>query len=118
MLGIFTNVSYASFPVNQDAKIEIVETIKSPEYENSPPILGVLSLILSVIGLILIFTPIFGTGFVTILSAIILGIIGLFYKRSRILSIVSILLSLISLLIGLIIISMLAMGGVGAAFGG
>ena len=52
----FTNVSYASFPVNQNTQTEIVETIESPSYGNSQPnwdkifqILGWLSLILSVV---------------------------------------------------------------------
>ena len=112
------HISYASFPVNQDAQTEIVETIESPSYRNSPPILGILSLILSAVGLILFFTPAIGTGLLLILFAIIFGLIGLFKKRSRMLSIASILLSLIILLIGLIIVSMIAMGGVGAAFGG
>ena len=112
-----THISYASFPVNQDAQTETVETIESPSYGNSPPILGILSLILSLVGLILLFTPAIGTGLLLILFAIIFGLIGLFKKRSRMLSIASILLSLIILLIGLIIVSMMAMGGVGAAFG-
>ena len=112
------HISYASFPVHQDAQTEIVETIESPSYGKSPPILGILSLILSLVGLILLFTPAIGTGLLLILFAIIFGLIGLFKKRSRMLSIASILLSLIILLIGLIIVSMIAMAGVGAAFGG
>ena len=112
------HISYASFPVNQDTQTEIVETIESPSYRNSPPNLGILSLILSSVGLILFFTPAIGTGLLLILFAIIFGLIGLFKKRSRMLSIVSILLSLVILLIGVIIVSLIAMGGVGAAFGG
>tara|TARA_B110000444_G_C18630042_1_gene496383 strand:+ start:252 stop:635 length:384 start_codon:yes stop_codon:yes gene_type:complete len=118
IITTLTYVSYASFPVNQDAQIEIGETIESPSYGNSPPILGILSLILSLVGLILLFTPAIGTGLLLIPFAIIFGLIGLFKKRSRMLSIASILLSLIILLIGLIIVSMIAMAGVGAAFGG
>ena len=117
-LTTFIHISYASFPVNQDAQTEIVETIESPSYRNSPPILGILSLILSAVGLILFFTPAIGTGLLLILFAIIFGLIGLFKKSSRMLSIVSILLSLIILLIGFIIVIMIAMGGVGSAFGG
>ena len=117
-LTTLIHISYASFPVNQDTQTEIVETIESPSYRNSSPILGILSLILSAVGLILFFTPAIGTGLLLILFAIISGIIGLFKKRSRMLSIVSILLSLIILLIGFIIFSMIVMGGVGAAFGG
>ena len=117
-LTTLTHISYASFPVNQDAQTEIVETIESPRYGNSPPILGILSLILYLVGLILLFTPVIGTGLLLISFAIIFGLIGLFKKRSRMLSITSILLSMITLLIGLIIVSMIAMAGVGAAFGG
>ena len=113
-----THISYASFPVNQDAQTETVETIESPSYGNSPPILGILSLILSLVGLILLFTPAIGAGLLLIPFAFIFGLIGLFKKRSRMLSIASILLLLIILLIGLIIVSMMAIGGVGAAFGG
>ncbi len=114
-----THISYASFPVNQDSQTEIVETIESPSYGNSPPILGILSLILSVVGLILVFTPdTIGTGITLLLFAIIFGLIGLFKKRSRVLSIASILLSLIAILIGLLIVSIVAFGVVGGAFGG
>ena len=113
-----THISYASFPVNQDAQTEIVETIESPTYGNSPPILGILSLILSVVGLILVFTPAIGTGITLLLFAIIFGLIGLFKKRSRVLSIASILLSLIAILIGLLIVSIVIFGAVGGAFGG
>ena len=108
-----THISYASFPVNQDAQTEIVETIESPSYGNSPPILGILSLILSVVGLILFFTPAIGTGLVLILFAIIFGLIGLFKKRSRILSMTGILFSVISIVIGLIRFIAAAAGGLG-----
>jgi len=108
-----THISYASFPVNQDAQTEIVETIESPNYGNSPPILGILSLILSVVGLILFFTPAIGTGLVLILFAIIFGLIGLFKKRSRMLSMTGILLSVISIVIGLIRFIAAAAGSLG-----
>ena len=112
-LTTFTNVSYASFPVNQNTQTEIVETIESPSYGNSPSILGFLSLILSVVGLILFFTPAIGTGLVLILFAIIFGLIGLFKKRSRILSMTGILFSVISIVIGLIRFIAAAAGGLG-----
>ena len=108
-----THISYASFPVNQDTQTEIVETIESPSYGNSPSILGFLSLILSVVGLILFFTPAIGTGLVLISFAIIFGLIGLFKKRSRILSMTGILLSVISIVIGLIRFIAAAAGGLG-----
>ena len=108
-----TNVSYASFPVTENTQTEVVELIESPNYGNSPSILGFLSLILSVVGLILFFTPAIGTGLVLILFAIIFGLIGLFKKRSRILSMTGILLSVISIVIGLIRFIAAAAGGLG-----
>ena len=109
----FSNVSYASFPVTENTQTEVVELIESPNYGNSPSILGFLSLILSVVGLILFFTPAIGTGLVLILFAIIFGLIGLFKKRSRILSMTGILLSVISIVIGLIRFIAAAAGGLG-----
>ena len=108
-----THISYASFPINQDTETEIVETIESPSYGNSPPILGIMSLILSVVGLILFFTPAIGTGLVLISFAIIFGLIGLFKKRSRMLSMTGILLSIISIVIGLIRFIAAAAGSLG-----
>ena len=112
-----TNVSYASFPVNQNTQTEIVETIESPSYGNSQPnwdkifqILGWLSLILSVVFLIQIFNS-FLEFFPAILDlepdilqaislygAIIFGIPGLFRKRSRKLSIISLSLFILSII--------------------
>jgi len=108
-----THISYASFPINQDTQTEIVETIESPSYGNSPPILGILSLTLSVVGLILFFTPAIGTGLLLILFAIIFGLIGLLKKRSRMLSMTGILLSVISIVIGLIRFIAAAAGSLG-----
>jgi hypothetical protein len=117
----FTNVSYASFPVNQNTQTEIVETIESPSYGNSQPnwdkifqILGWLSLILSVVYFIAVLvlfwdfsyeaTGLYGKWGEFILfilfGAIILGIPGLFKKRSRKLSIIS--LSLLFLSVALL----------------
>ena len=113
----FTNVSYASFPVNQNTQTEIVETIESPSYGNSQPnwdkifqiifqILGWLSLILSVVFFIAVFALFMdfsyestglGEFFLSFLyGAIILGIPGFFKKRSRMLSIISVSLSILS----------------------
>ncbi|MBT4477790.1 MAG: hypothetical protein HOC66_00095 [Flavobacteriales bacterium] len=118
-----TNVSYASFPVNQNTQTEIVETIESPSYGNSQPnwdkifqILGWLSLILSVVYFIAVLgqfkdfsydnTGLYGKWGEFILfilyGAIILGIPGFFKKRSRMLSIRS--LSLLILSFALLVI--------------
>jgi len=108
-----THISYASFPVNQDLQTESVEPIVSPSHGNSPPVLGILSLLLSVFGLILFTTSYVGIGVVLILFAIIFGLIGLFVKRSRMLSITGILLSVISIVIGLIRFIAAAAGSLG-----
>ena len=124
-----TNVSYASFPVNQNTQTEIVETIESPSYGNSKPnwdkifqILGWLSLILSVVwfiialNIILQFFPAILDLEPEILTAIpaygaiIFGIPGLFRKRSRMLSIRSLslfILSILMLVVWLIILIIL-----------
>ena len=109
----FTHISYASFPVHQNTQTEIVETIESPSYGNSQPIvgkifqiLGFLSLIFSVVSLILMLTPIFPDGSIRripfVSFALIFGIIGLFKKRSRVLSMIGIILSFIVVVIGMI----------------
>ena len=117
----FTNVSYASFPVNQNTQTEIVETIESPSYGNSQPnwdkifqiifqILGWLSLILSVVVFIYVLgvvvlqvIPDFPDVYFDIfLTSIVVGIPGLFKKRSRMLSIRS--LSLLILSFALLVI--------------
>ena len=121
-----TNVSYASFPVNQNTQTEIVEPIESPSYGNSQPnwdkifqILGWLSLIFSVVNFIIALNIILQF-FPAILDlepeiltaipaygAIIFGIPGLFKKRSRMLSIISLSLMILSILIAFIFLIIL-----------
>ena len=112
-----TNVSYASFPVEQNTQTEIVSEI--PNYGNKQSIWGILSLSLSVIGIILLFTPALGTGLILHLLAIIFGVIG-FNKNLKGLAISAFVLSLISLLVLILytFILILSGGGLGAAFGG
>ena len=122
----FTNVSYASFPVNQNTQTEIVETIESPSYGNSQPnwdkifqILGWLSLTSSVVFFIHVLNLILGlfpaeyNFMIPAYVAIILGMPGFFQKkitkmylknlkRSRMLSIISVSLSILSILIAFI----------------
>ena len=39
ILGLlFSNVSYASFPVTENTQIDVVELIESPNYGNSQPV--------------------------------------------------------------------------------
>ena len=118
-LTIFSNVSYPSFPMSENVQTEVMETIEIPTYGNSQSIWGVLSLSLSVIGIILLFTPALGTGLILHLLAIIFGAIG-FNKNLKGLAISGFVLSLISLLVLILytFILILSGGGVGAAFGG
>ena len=113
----FTNVSYASFPVEQNTQTEIVSEI--PNYGNKQSIWGILSLSLSVIGIILLFTPALGISLILHLLAIIFGAIG-FNKNLKGLAISGFVLSLISLvvLILYILILFLSAASLGAAFGG
>ena len=112
----FSHVSYASFPVHQNTQKEVVSEVT--DFETSKPILGILSLSLSVVGSILILTPALPIGIMLNVFAVIFGFIGFFKKRSRMLSIIGVLLSILSILIVLMIISIMAFGVVGAAFGG
>ena len=116
-LTTFTNVSYASFPVEQNTQTEIVSEI--PNYGNKQSIWGILSLSLSVIGIILLFTPAIGTGLILHLLAIIFGAIG-FNKKLKGLAISGFVLSLTSLVVGIlyILILFLSAASLGAAFGG
>ena len=112
-----TNVSYASFPIEQNTQTEIVSEI--PNYGNKQSIWGILSLSLSVIGIILLFTPALGTGLILHLLAIIFGAIG-FNKNLKGLAISGFVLSLISLLVLILYIMLLFLsaGALGGAFGG
>ena len=107
----FTNVSYASFPVEQNTQTEIVSEI--PNYGNRQSIWGILSLTLAVIGIILLFTPNIGTGLLLHLLAIIFGAIG-FNKDLKGLAISGFVLSLISLFVLLLyFVILIAAGGSG-----
>ena len=115
-LTTFTNVSYVSFPVNQNTQTEVVETIESPNYGNSQPIWAILSFSFLLLGLISV--PFVPLTFLFSLLAIIFGAIG-FNKKLKGLAITSFVLGLILLILTLVfIVLVLLYGGVGAAFGG
>ena len=95
-LVTLTTVRHASFPVSHTLKVKqnIEETIKYSSYGNSQTIvdqifqfLGFLSLILSVVGLILILTPVMEDGVIRripiILFATTFGLIGLLRKSQE-----------------------------------
>tara|TARA_B100001142_G_scaffold260746_1_gene263202 strand:+ start:115 stop:459 length:345 start_codon:yes stop_codon:yes gene_type:complete len=95
-----TNISYASFPVIEGSYTEVVETIESTSYnENTLPILGILSLIFSIVGLILLSTSAILSAPMVFAMSIISGVVGLFHRRSRRLSITGIILSVITIVI-------------------
>ena len=104
----FTNVSYASFPVNQNTQTEIIETIESPNYANSPSIWGILSLSCVLLSLFLV-PNVFAIAIVSLLG-VIFGAIG-FNKKLKGLAITGFIFSLIFLIISLVAIL------IGLAFG-
>ena len=114
----FTNVSYASFPVAETQKTEIVESINSelPTYRSGNSVWGILSLSCALLSIILIpnllaIVPIS-------LLGVIFGAIG-FNKKRKGLAITGFVLSLIFLTISLVaVVVFILFGGVGAAFGG
>ena len=77
ILTTFMNVSYASFPVTQDVKTEIVyEKTEIPTYGNRQSIWGVLSFIFAVVGGLLYLTPYVLSGWMLAICAIVFGAIG------------------------------------------
>ena len=73
----FGNVSFASFPVTQDVKTEIVyEKTEIPTYGNRQSIWGVLSFIFAVVGGLLYLTPYVLSGWMLAICAIVFGAIG------------------------------------------
>ena len=112
----FTNVSYASFPVNQNFQKEIVETIESPSYGNRQPVWSILSLIFTLISLGSLSNPLAAT--IMALLGVIFGSIG-FNKKLKGLAITGFILSLIIFLLSsLIAFTIFANGGDPTKLGG
>ena len=111
-----TNVSYASFPVNQNTQKEIVETIESPSYGNRQPVWSILSLIFTLISLGSLSNPLAAT--IMALLGVIFGSIG-FNKKLKGLAITGFILSLIIFLLSsLIAFTIFAYGGDPTKLGG
>jgi len=111
-----TNVSYASFPVNQNTQKEIVETIESPSYGNRQPVWSILSLIFTLISLGSLSNPLAAT--IMALLGVIFGSIG-FNKKLKGLAITGFILSLIIFLLSsLIAFTIFANGGDPTKLGG
>ena len=76
-LTTLTSVSYASFPVSENTKTELVfENTEIPTYGNRQSIWGVLSFVFAVVGGLLYFTIYGPTGWTLAICAIVFGAIG------------------------------------------
>ena len=109
-LTTLMNVSYASFPVTENQQTEIVESNNAelPNYSNSTPVWGILSLSCVLLSLFLV-PNVFTIAIVSLLG-VIFGAIG-FNKKLKGLAITGFIFSLIFLIISLVAIL------IGLAFG-
>ena len=116
LLAAFSNVIFASFPVNEKEIVLISENIEAPAYAEEKKIWGNLSFYLSILSLLSLAD--IRSSLLFSLSAIIFGIIGL----TRIVNwkeITGLIIGLISAIIGISLIGLvISSGGLGAAFGG
>ena len=116
ILTTFSNINYASFPVNEKEIVLISESIEAPIYTEEKKIWGNLSFYLSILSLLIL--PNAGSSLLLSISAIIFGIIGLTRKVNW-KEITGLIIGLISALIGIsLIMLVISGGGLGAAFGG
>ena len=116
ILTTFSNINYASFPVNENGKVLISENTEAPAYAEEKKIWGNLSFYLSILSLLIL--PDIGSSLLLSISAIIFGIIGLTRKVNW-KEITGLIIGLISALIGIsLIMLVISGGGLGAAFGG
>ena len=116
ILTTFSNINYASFPVNEKEIVLISESIEAPIYTEEKKIWGNLSFYLSILSLLILPNP--GSSLLLSISAIIFGIIGL-TRNVNWKEITGLIIGLISALIGIsIIMLVISGGGLGAAFGG
>ena len=116
ILTTFSNINYASFPVNEKEIVLISENIEAPAYAEEKKIWGNLSFYLSILSLLILPNP--GSSLLLSISAIIFGIIGLTRKVNW-KEITGLIIGLISAIIGIsLIMLVISGGGLGAAFGG
>ena len=78
ILTTFSNINYASFPVNEKEIVLISESIEAPIYTEEKKIWGNLSFYLSILSLLIL--PDIGSSLLFSVSAITFGIIGLTRK--------------------------------------
>ena len=115
-LTVFSNFSYASFPVNENEKVLISESIEAPAYSDEKKVWGNLSFYLSILSLLIL--PDFSSSLILSILSIIFGIIGITRKVNW-KEVTGLIIGFISAIIvfsfGMMVISS---GGLGAAFGG
>lgn len=117
-LTTFTNVSYASFPVNQNTQTEVVETnnVELPTSSGSTPLWAILSIACTLISIGVLFNPLAAT--IIALLGIVFGAIG-FNKKLKGLAITGFIFSLLIFILTLLLMVLIILsGGLGAAFGG
>ena len=116
ILTTFSNINYASFPVNEKDIVLISESIEAPIYTEEKKIWGNLSFYSSILSLLIL--PDLGSSLLLSILSIVFGIIGLTRKINW-KEITGLIIGLISAIIvfslGMMVISS---GGLGAAFGG
>ena len=115
-LNVFSNFSYASFPINENDKVLISESIEAPAYAEEKKIWGNLSFYSSILSLLIL--PDLGSSLLLSILSIVFGIIGLTRKFNW-KEITGLIIGLISAIIGISLITLvISSGGLGAAFGG
>ena len=115
-LTTFSNINYASFPVNEKEIVLISESIEAPAYAKEKKIWGNLSFYSSILSLLIL--PDLGSSLLLSILSIVFGIIGLTRKVNW-KEITGLIIGLISAIIGISLITLvISSGGLGAAFGG
>ena len=115
-LTVFSNFSYASFPINENEKVLIFESIEAPVYTEEKKIWGNLSFYSSILSLLIL--PDLGSSLLLSILSIVFGIIGLTRKVNW-KEITGLIIGLISAIIVFSFsMTVISSGGLGAAFGG
>ena len=109
-------MSYASFPIKETEKTEFIANVEVPNYRDSKPIWGILSLTFFLISLILI--PNLLIMLITLLLGIISGAIG-FNKKLKGLAITGFILNLLIFILTIFLTSfIITFGGMGIGMAG
>jgi hypothetical protein len=115
-LTVFSNFSFAAFPVKENEIISNFESIEAPAYAEEKKIWGNLSFYSSILSLLIL--PDLGSSLLLSILSIVFGIIGLTRKVNW-KEITGLIIGLISAIIVFSsIIMVISSGGLGAAFGG